>query len=87
MKLGKVNIGKIKKKKIENEKNAYVPLFTITKSGIDVKVNKDIGGHWKDFLFSELREDPDGRKLLYWIARSDFPDRVKEIAQEHIDGA
>lgn len=87
MKLGKVNISKIKKKKKDIDENAYVPLFTITESGIDVKINKDIKGHWKNFLFSQLREDPEGRRLLYWIVRSNFPDRVKEIAQELIDGA
>lgn len=86
MKIQKLNIKKIKQKKKEDDKNVG-PLFLITQDGIDVIVNKDIGGHWKGFLFSELRDDLEGRKLLYWVVRSDFPKRVKEIAQELIDGA
>lgn len=82
----KVNISKIKKNSKELQEKS-LPLFSITKNGIDVLVNKHIKGHWKGFLFSQLREDPEGRKLLYWVVRSAFPDRVREIAQELIDGA
>jgi hypothetical protein len=84
MKLGKTSLSKVK---VKGKTNTHVHLFTLTNNNMDVKINRDIGGHWKGFLFTELREDPDGIKLLSWVARSDFPSRVKEIAEELISGA
>lgn len=83
----KVNSRKVKSK-VEKDK-LHGPLFTIVvveKTDVDVVVNRDIGGHWKGFKFSQLGEDHEGRKLLFWIMNNEgFDARIRKVAEDSLD--
>lgn len=83
VKLLKTNLKSVSEKR-SSEKNQNRPLFEITKNGMDVLITRDIGGKWKGFLFSDVRDDHEGQNLLRWIIRSDFQQRVRDIANEMI---
>ncbi len=84
----KTSLKKAKVKKnqqIENKKRS-LPLFSVTDDNLDVFVNRNIQDKWEGFLFSQLREDYEGRRLLQWVLKGDFDDRVKELAEEFLNG-
>jgi len=83
MKLQKTSLKKSKKRSKQLVSSG--PLFTVTKDNLDVRINKNIKDKWEGFLFSQLRDDWEGRRLLTWIAQADgFPSRVTEIAEEMV---
>lgn len=80
VKLRKMSINSVKNKKVKT-----ASLFTIINDNMDVRINRDIGGKWKGFTFSQLMDDYEGRRLLFWISNQDFNKRVVELAKEMVE--
>jgi hypothetical protein len=83
----KTSVGEIKRKAAEERKRVATrgPLFTVVRKGMDVLINRPIGGHWEGYTFSELRDDYEGRKILGWVTRGDFDRQIVEIAADMLD--
>ena len=82
MKLSKLDVDKFKvlKKEIEDQK---LPGLEFVNGRTDVLINKPIGGKWKGYLFSQLRDDFDGKKILFWVTKQErFDMEIRKLAQE-----
>ena len=88
MPLMKTSLKKAKKKNevLKENKKRNLPLFSVTDDNLDVFINRNIQDKWEGFLFSQLRDDYEGRRLLKWVINGDFDDRVKELAEEMMNG-
>ena len=78
----KISIKKVKIKKKKDSDNG--PLFSLINDKMDVVVNRNIGGKWKGFKFSELRDDFEGRRLLFWVSNQSFDKKIVALAKEMI---